>query len=106
MRGSVPTAAFNVTANVNSHPSQHFEGADAVYEGGLLAVRPGHEVSHAARYGPGFPTEVGLVIDHHLQRRGQAEVKRSASKPPRSVPTNVVTHFRFTGVLHSWFPLW
>lgn len=51
----------------HSHSSLHFEGADAVHEGCLLSVFPGHKVLHAGGDGSGLPTEVRFVVDHQLK---------------------------------------
>lgn len=40
-----------------------------MHEGLLRQVHPGHEVFHAAVYGPGFPAEVGLFESDHLRRK-------------------------------------
>lgn len=64
----------------NSHPSQHFKGADAVHEGGLLRVCSAYEVSHVASYGPRFSAEVGLVVDHHLDIQKEPYLKGKSLK--------------------------
>lgn len=89
----------------HSHPSQHFQGADAVHEGGLLGVRPAHEVPHVAGDGPRLSTEVGLVVDHHLDIHQEAYLKGNLSNSARYF-TASVTYFRLAGVFHSGLPLW
>lgn len=58
---------------LHSHSSQYFNGADAVHKGGLLLVRSGHEVSHVGGYGPGLSSEVGLVVDDHLEMKSESQ---------------------------------
>lgn len=47
----------------------YFEGAGAAYEGRLLPVCSGHKVPHVGGYGPWFPSEVRLVVDHQLDTK-------------------------------------
>lgn len=63
-----------------SHSSQDFQGRDVVHENILLPVCSGHEISHVGGYGPRFPSEVRLLVDHNLETKdsccivGQVEI--------------------------------
>lgn len=72
-----PSSWMTTTVNINivkqvSHSSLDFKGAHVVHKGRLLPVCPGHEVLHVGGYGPWFPREVRLVVDHHLEAKSDS----------------------------------